>query len=470
MDGPELARQLREILDRRLTSDPGLLSNAPEGDLTDGLGPHLELLGTVQSGDRALDLLLERSGSGATQMWLVSAATVHMIPAIHEGLDEYGIEARLPHWLRVDGPLGTPVWVWVGLLLLMAISVAFTSLLVRLVIRILRPLLRLTATDFDDRLLESVINPLRLLLAVVAVRAGMAALPVSVLLRTYLGRVLAALAYAALAWFVLRLIDLVATRALARMTGRQRASASSVIPLGRRSAKAAAVVIAILATLHTWGYDTTALLAGLGVGGLAIALAAQKTIENLFGGVSITSDKPVLVGDFCRYGDKFGIVEDIGLRSTRVRTLDRTVVTIPNGQFAALEIENFGPRDKFWFHPVFQIRRDATPDQLRRLIAGIRDILLAHPDVDPDPARVRFIAISAYSFDIEVFSYVKTTAMDHFLIVQETVLLQILDLIRETGTALAVPAQLNLVGRDPMRSGGAPSAAPAAEDGSKSTG
>jgi MscS family membrane protein len=259
-----------------------------------------------------------------------------------------------------------------------------------------------------------------------------------------------ALTYLAFAWLVVRAIDVVAVRMLSRMTGRQRASASSMIPLGKRSAKVAVIAIAILATLASWGYDTTAILAGLGVGGLAVALAAQKTIENLFGGVAITTDKPVLVGDFCRYGDKLGVVEDIGLRSTRVRTLDRTVVTIPNGQFSSLEIENFGRRDKIFFHPILNLRRDTTPDQIRILITSLRELLLAHPLVDPNPARVRFIGIGQYSLDIEIFSYAKTSDFDEFLVVQEELLLGILDRIRQAGTALAVPSQLNVLARDPL--------------------
>jgi MscS family membrane protein len=288
-------------------------------------------------------------------------------------------------------------------------------------------------------------------MSLAVLRAGLAWLSPSVLLRAYLIRSMTAISYFAFAWLVVRLIDVAAVRALSSMTGRQRASASSVIPLGKRTAKVAVFAIALLATIASWGYDTTTILAGLGVGGLAVALAAQKTIENLFGGISITTDKPVLVGDFCRYGDKFGTVEDIGLRSTRVRTLDRTVVTIPNGQFSSLEIENYGRRDKMFFHPILNLRRDTTPDQMRVLVTALRQVLLNHAQIDPNPARVRFIGIGPYSLDIEVFAYVKTTDGDEFLVVQEQLLLlSILDVVHQAGTALAVPAQLNLLSRDPV--------------------
>lgn len=218
--------------------------------------------------------------------------------------------------------------------------------------------------------------------------------------------------------------------------------------MAKRTIKAAAVVIAILATLSSWGYDTTALLAGLGVGGLAIALAAQKTIENLFGGIAITSDKPVLVGDFCRYGDKVGTVEDIGLRSTRIRTLDRTVVTVPNSEFSALQIENFAQRDKMSFRPILPLRRDTNPEQLRTLLARIHSLLTEHPKMETG-ARVRFIAIGSQSLDLEIFSYVKTPNNDEFLVIQEELLLRLLEIIAEEGASLAIPTQLTMLRREP---------------------
>src|SRR5207248_1522615 len=131
---------------------------------------------------------------------------------------------------------------------------------------------------------------------------------------------------------------------------RGRVLSCSLFPLGVRFVKMCLFCVADLLTLWYWGYNTSTILAGLGVGGLAIALAAQKTIENLFGGVAVISDRPVFVGDFCRFGDQLGTVEDIGLRSTRIRTLDRTLVTVPNGQFSSITLENFSRRDKMLFH------------------------------------------------------------------------------------------------------------------------
>src|SRR5262249_57218607 len=138
---------------------------------------------------------------------------------------------------------------------------------------------------------------------------------------------------------------------------------------------------------------TTTILAGFGVGGLAIALAAQKTIETLFGGVSVISDRPVFVGDVCRFGDRSGVVEDIGLRSTRLRTADRTLVTVPNAQFSSMTLENFSRRDKMLLHFTLNLRRDTRPDQVRALLDSIGRILNEHHNVETGYLPVRFVGV-----------------------------------------------------------------------------
>jgi MscS family membrane protein len=197
--------------------------------------------------------------------------------------------------------------------------------------------------------------------------------------------------------------------------------------------------IAILATLSSWGYNTGTIWATLGVGSLAVALAAQKTLENFFGGVSVIGDRPVLVGDFCRVGDKVGTIEDIGLRSTRIRTLDRTVLTVPNSQFSTMTLENFAKRDKMWFHPTFGLRGDSTPRQIRDAMAAFERILRDHPEIEVGNVPVRFTGVNTYSFTLEIFAYVLTPDFDRFLAVQSELLLKLLDAIEQAGTGVAVP-------------------------------
>jgi MscS family membrane protein len=210
-----------------------------------------------------------------------------------------------------------------------------------------------------------------------------------------------------------------------------------VIPLARRALKIFVALLAFLAVFQNLGFNVTGILAGLGIGGLAVALAAQRSIENLFGGLSLIADQPVRVGDFCKFGAFEGTVEDIGLRSTRVRTPDRTVLTIPNADFATMPLENFGPRDRFRLATTLSVRYGTTPDQLRWVLVELKKLLLSHPKVSPEPARVRLVNIGQAALDIEVLAYIATREESEFLAVREDLLLRFMDVLAAAGTGLS---------------------------------
>jgi MscS family membrane protein len=233
-----------------------------------------------------------------------------------------------------------------------------------------------------------------------------------------------------------------------RFTGRGNAAATSVVPLARRTAKVVLAVLALVVLLQNFGFNVTGFLAGLGVVGLAAALAAQKTVENFFGGLALIADRPVRVGDFCRFGDRVGTIEDIGLWSTRVRTLDRTVVSVPNGEFSSMQLENFAARDRIWMQTTLGLRYETTPDQLRHVLVELKKVLLAHPRIDPAPARVRFVGFGAYSLDLEVFAYVSTSDINEFLAVRQDVYLRFMDVIEASGSGFAFPSQTIYAGTD----------------------
>jgi MscS family membrane protein len=215
----------------------------------------------------------------------------------------------------------------------------------------------------------------------------------------------------ALAWAAVRLVDVFAEMLSERLPRTRGTGAISLLSQGRKTAKIFIVIVAAIAALQSFGFNVTALLAGLGVGGVAVALAAQKTLENIIAGVALYADRPVQIGDFCRFGDQIGTVEEIGMRSTRVRTLERTVVAVPNSEFASLQLDNFTRRDKIWFHPRISVRYETTPDQIRYILVEGRKMLYAHPRVEQAAARIRFAGFGAYSLDLDVFGYV--TAIDY---------------------------------------------------------
>jgi MscS family membrane protein len=214
-----------------------------------------------------------------------------------------------------------------------------------------------------------------------------------------------------------------------------------VLPLVTQLLKLTLYLIAVLSVISAWGYNTSTILAGLGVGGLAVALAAQKTIENLFGGISVIGDRPVLVGDVCRFDSRIGTVTHIGLRSTKLRTPDRSIISVPNAQFSSMSLENLSARDKMWFHPTLNLRRDTTAARMEKVVSSIRDILAADQRVEEGKLPVRFVGLGQWSLDVEVNVYIKTSDGDQFLAVQQELLLRLLKAVQDAGAALAVPVQ-----------------------------
>jgi MscS family membrane protein len=155
------------------------------------------------------------------------------------------------------------------------------------------------------------------------------------------------------------------------------------------------------------------------------------------------------VGDVCRFGDRVGTVEDISLRSTRIRTPERTELSIPNGSLATMNLENLSRRDKLLFNTKLGLRYETSADQLRYVLAQIRRLLYEHPKVETDSARIRLIGYDNSALTLELFCYVLTRDNNEFLAIQEDVLLRIMDIVEASGTSFAFPSRLVYLGRDP---------------------
>ena len=378
-------------------------------------------------------------------MWLVSADSIAHIPELSLLVRESAFEKRLPAPLVSIELLDTPLWAWLALVLLALLLSVLSRLLSKAVIALAKSLAKRYSKWFHARRLEEFTEPLRLLLSIAVFKVFMGMIAPSALLRYFLDRVLTLLFFIGAAAFVMRVVDVISDRIISRLDPKERALSYSVLPLGVRFVKICIFCVAVLMTLSYWGYNTNAILAGVGVGGLAVALAAQRTIENLFGGVSVITDRPVLVGDFCQFGGQVGTVEDIGLRSTRIRTLDRTVVTVPNSSFSTMTLENFSRRDRMWFHPTLRLHRDTQPEQVQQLMDAIKQMLEAHPMVDASGVPLRFTKINPESFDLEVFAYVLTPDYNEFLKTQSELLLKILEAASKLEVRFAVPFQESVV-------------------------
>jgi len=444
-DGPRLAQQLGRLLDRDAEFDVAALSKDSRGDLSDGLPEDRERVGSWDVKGKTLELQLERrSRRAGLAVWTFSSDSVDLIPQLVQMTSDSTIERYIPTSLVAWNVAGTPVWRWIALALLIMVVVAMSRKLSHLAIFLLRPLAGTLGRKIERSRLDALASPVQLLLAGVFLRAGVEWVGPPALLRLYLARSCTLLIVCGAAWLLATIVDLIVGHIRLKLESRHSTFSRSALPLVSRVVKITIFVFAVTVVMASWGYNTNTILAGVGIGGVAIALAAQKTIENLFGGVAVVSDRPVTVGDFCKFGERVGTVEDIGLRSTRVRTLDRTLVSIPNSEFSSMVLENFSRRDKVWFHPTFNLRRDTEPDQVRRILESIRHILTEHPKVEVGAMPVRFVGAGSYSLDIEVFAYIRTTDYDEYLQFQQDLLLHIMDAISAAGTALAIPTQASI--------------------------
>jgi len=446
--GPELARKLQIVLDQTLWVNVDALSADPEGASGDGLPADLDRVGTIQTARGEVPILLRRGVAEGERIWRIAPSTVAHVPELYEEFGFGALGEVLPDTFFVVRVFEVQLWQWIGLLLVAFLAWLLSWAVARALLGALRSLVARSEVSVDDRLLEAVAGPARLVLFVAIFSVGARPLGLAVPVHEMLVGIEKALAVVAATWFLLRGVDVAGDLVRERLERRGQAPAVQFVPLGRKAVKVVLVVFAALAALDTFGFNVTTLVAGLGIGGLAVALAAQKTVENLFGGVTVLADRPVQVGDFFRWRDQVGTVEEIGLRSTRIRTLDRTLVSIPNAEFSTIQLENFAKRDTIRLYTVFGVRYETTPDQLRFLLAEIRRLLLAHPRITDDPARVRFVGFGAYSLDLEIFAYVQTTDWNEFLQVREDVFLRVMDLVERAGTGFAFPSQTTYLGKD----------------------
>ncbi len=448
--GAELARRFQEVLDRAGTvTTPADLSNDPNGDVNDGLAADVERFGVVKTPTGNVPLLAKRVERNGKPLWLVSESTLRDIPKLFQTVAD-GSSATPFIDLLPEGPVigGAPASHWLALLIAAVLSFAVAWLLTALRGPIERLVRRGGAETRLSRFIEASAGPLRILIALLIFGIVMQWLGVTVVARYRALFVMQLIGWLAVVWLMWRWADAAGEVILGQMSRRGQITAYSAVSFLNRAFKALLVVMLIASLLGAFGVNVTAGLAALGVGGLAIALGAQKLFENLIGSLTLIADRPMRIGDFGKFGDSLGTVEEIGIRSTRIRTLDRTMLTIPNGDLSAQRIENYSQRDRYWFHPILNLRYETSPDQMRHVLQALRTTLAEHQKVDTATLRVRLISLGSHSLDVEIFAYIIAWDYGGFLEIQEELLLRCMDIVAESGTDFAFPSQTLYLGRD----------------------
>lgn len=340
------------------------------------------------------------------------------------------------------GPADLAWWQWIAILTAIPLSILIGRIVGGILRAAVRRFTRSTTTTIDDEITDAFLRPFRLFCTLALLRISLPLFELHAEAYSFSLNVLRVVLAFAVVWSVLRTIDVSALRIGRASWAVARPSSRSVIMLFSRAAKVIVVVIAAIGILGSLGLPVSSVLAGLGIGGIALAFGAQKTVENLFGAISIGVDQPLREGDFVRIeADVLGTVEVIGLRSSRIRTLDRTVVTLPNGKLADSRIETFAPRDRCRFATTIGLVYGTTAAQLRAVLEGFEKTLREHPKIWVDDVVVRFSGFGASSLDIEVIGVFLTGDWNQFRVYRQEVLLGFMDVVESSGTAFALPSQ-----------------------------
>lgn len=438
-EGDALAMKLKVVMDRAFSGNLKP-SRQPEGTPQEDVPLDRQKLGNMASGDAEgeLDLVRVTDPTTAGKIWLVSADTLAAVPELYTQVEARQVETRLPGWIVKHQFAGMPLWQWCALALFVPVAAAAGWLL----LFILQIPLRWWALKHGPQVVNwrSVSGPAWLLVATLVHRIFAEYLGMPILQRHYYVQVTAVAVIIGANWIFWRVLRWSLLRVRNRSLGRGHVGTASLILLGERILKAAVFVVAVFSILGILGFNMTTALAGLGIGGIAIGFGAQQTIANLFGGVSVLGDEVIRVGDVCKFGDRTGTVEDIGLRSTRVRTDERTLLAIPNGTVATINVENLSRRDKILFKTVLGFHLDTSSDNLRTALSEIRRVLVNHPKVEKSTIRVSLIELASAAINVEIVCYILTRDFNEFAEVREILLLQIMQFVEDSGASLAKPS------------------------------
>ena len=441
-----LASDLKDLMDRYFKEPIATISDAPSGSLDDGLPLDQERAGPLTMQGKTADILLVRvTDKDAGQIWLISSDTLAQVPAWHGAIQQTWLERVMPESLQTTKLFGVSVAQWIAWLSTFLVPLLVLWLIARLNVVLIKKIIsspsrRLRLEVWNDGLRWPVIIFLTLIVHLLSVSTFVSSLT-SRIAYTRLGMVLVVITGA---WLLRRICVLSFEQARIMLRRRGQAGTESLILLGERVLNVIIALIAVFAILTIAGVDTKTALAGVGIGGVAIAFGAQKTVENLLGGVFLLTDQALAIGDVCSISNRVGTVEDITLRSVRLRTTEQTLLSIPAGALSQANIENFATRRKMLVQTRLPLRYGTTAAQLRTVISGIQQLLTNTSSVEPGTSYVRLMDFGPRAIELEVFAYVLTSNGMQFLAERESLLLQATEIVESAGSGFASPTQLVL--------------------------
>lgn len=436
LTGAQLARRLFVIANRATWVDVDELTDDPAGRGNDNLPEYRDSVGVILDGDKEVRLLMQKVPRGdGVSIWKISNASVSLIPALYETYGYPKIVEDIRRSLPSVTYFGYELFKWV---IVIGIGLAAYAIVLLMAFGIRR-----AGGDQDApsrrRLFRFLALPFGVWLVIMAMNTAATSLGRGVtaeIIQQYTP--IPALVTIWMMFAGLHLLRDIYSNHLQQL---DRPGAAVLIRPAVNAIKLLIATGAVLFYLDKVGINITTVLAGLGVGGIAVALALQKPMEDVFGAITLYTQQPVRVGDFCRIGNETGTIEEIGLRTTRVRTLANTLIAIPNARLANEPIDNISARSKILFRPTLRLRYDTTTEQLQQILDGIRDLFSSHKMILQDSHRVRFTEIADDALLVELFAYLDTNIWTVYLELAEELNKRILEIVARAGTSLSPPVR-----------------------------
>ena len=443
-EGPKFARQLQIVLDRALIIDFDLLSAEPTGNVVDGLPTSRELVGQIKTPEKTVDIMLKRvSREDGVLIWKISNRTVIEIPHLYDHFGYKPLEEALSKMFPDFVFLGWHTWQWVAIVIFIPLgylSALFLTWLVGLI-------LRRKETEMSRRVSQFITGPIRIVLWLVLLRIGVHIIGPTVAIRSLMEA--GTLMTIAFTWAAIRGIALIFDWWTDRLMTADQESATVLLQPAKRVSQIAIALLAALAWLDNIGFDVATILAGLGVGGLAVALALQDTIKNFIGSIMILVDTPYQVGQRIVVKGHDGVVEEIGLRSTKMRLLTGHLTTIPNHEMASVDIENIGRRPHIRRLVNIAIPYDTPREKVEKAVEIIEGILDNHEGMDPEfPPRVYFNEFNRDSLNILVLYWYHPADYWAFLALNQRVNTEIMREFENEGITFAFPTTTTYLAQD----------------------
>ncbi|NPA17250.1 mechanosensitive ion channel family protein [Persephonella sp.] len=335
--------------------------------------------------------------------------------------------------------LGTPLYKWAIALIIFLLFLFFRKIFSAVIVNSIRVVVSRTKTTVDDKVLKVIESPLRFLFIVIGLWIVFDILNIQADIVQHTVR---SLFIILVFWIFYNGVN-VFTEDVYKFTQKfGKDLAREVGSFLIKATKSFIIILAALAVLQEWGINVTALIASLGIGGLAIALAAKDTAANLFGGLTILADKSLKIGEWVKVGSVEGIVEDLGMRTTKIRTFEKSLVTVPNQYIANNPIENFSRRDVRRIKMTIGIVYDTPSDTVRKIVKDIKDMLLNHPGIAKDQTLLVFFdKFSDSSLDIFIYTFTNTANWEEYMAIKEDVNLKIMEIVEKNGSSFAYPSQ-----------------------------